>query len=377
MVARNREGELVVPGHASGVVAEPQERGEVAIDRRAVAAEAPAPPYRSDLAERVAGAPRDQVAGLVASAVADAVAVAARVAWTADGPAALVDLRHADLRDVDLRGLDLTQGTAGAPCKLGIADGLPPSTAAGVGALAPGMSIALLDGADLRGAVLSGARMPGVSMRGARLSGAMLIGSDLRGANLKCASLRRAHLSGADLSAADLSHSDLRGAAMLTADLSGAMLCGTDLRDALLDSASLPGARLCDADLRWARLVAADLRDTALHGACFEGATLARADLRGAELSPTTSLSFAFLSGALLDGVPVGPAHVGRGIGERVTDPCAAYSVYCRLALRPGRDGGEADAAWFAGQAAAVAMQLLRGRRPVALPFDARRRLAS
>jgi uncharacterized protein YjbI with pentapeptide repeats len=129
----------------------------------------------------------------------------------------------------------------------------------------PDLTLANLEGADLREADLRMVNLTGSNLKGSNLSEALL-----------CESLlRRAHLGQALLSGADLSKSELMSTNLRQADLREARLTGADLSWADLREAKLSGADLTRANLTHAKLAGADL----------SGAHFVQTDLFGADLS--------------------------------------------------------------------------------------------
>ena len=114
------------------------------------------------------------------------------------------------------------------------------------------IELALLYGADLRGADLRHANLSGADLRGADLSDANLSGSDLSDADLSDANLSDANLRGANLSHANLSGSDLSDADLSGANLSHANLSGsTGSSLALAKCSHLPS---CGSIVGWKKL---------------------------------------------------------------------------------------------------------------------------
>ena len=133
---------------------------------------------------------------------------------------------------------------------------------------------AVLDGADLRGALLREANLAGAALRDADLRGAILtqawlFQTNLRQSRLEGANLRGANLSQAILRLANLERADARHASFGRADLNGARLA-----EANLGYADFGGANLANADLREANLSGANLSGANLSGANLDGATL-------------------------------------------------------------------------------------------------------
>lgn len=143
---------------------------------------------------------------------------------------------------------------------------------------------AVLERADLKGAILMGARLQKAELGWARLQGANLSQAHLQGADLYKAKLQGAHLSGAELQGADIGRARLQGAYLLRAHLEGAHLWTAHLQGAYLSDAHLRGA-----DLTHARLQGADLRGAHLQGACLCEAQLQGADIEGAHLQGIVS----------------------------------------------------------------------------------------
>ena len=134
------------------------------------------------------------------------------------------------------------------------------------------------------GAILERANLSGAVLSGADLYKANLSRADLRGADLSGANLHRANLSGANLHGANLCGAELPQASLRWADLGGADLGGADLRRANLREADLQRADLGGAHLYWA-----DLREADLSGANVNQEQLAQArSLKGATLPDGT-----------------------------------------------------------------------------------------
>lgn len=104
------------------------------------------------------------------------------------------------------------------------------------------LSHAILDGANLSGAVVPSGHFKGASLFRARLVGTAaaggdfaesnLIEADLRGSDLRGVNLAGAHLDRANLSNANLSGANLNGTILSQTNLAGADLSGTDLSGA-------------------------------------------------------------------------------------------------------------------------------------------------
>jgi hypothetical protein len=101
-----------------------------------------------------------------------------------------------------------------------------------------------LNGANLSIAHLNGANLREANLRGANLSIAHLIGANFGGANLIRANLGLANLSGANLSGARLNGVNLRRASLTRANLSGANLRSATLVDTDLTDADLTGCHI-------------------------------------------------------------------------------------------------------------------------------------
>lgn len=137
-----------------------------------------------------------------------------------------------------------------------------------VGPLRPNLSMAKLDGADLKGYNLSN--------------------SDLR-----CARLRKAKLVDADLHETQMHFANLSGANLLRAkvwlvSLSQAVLAGANVRRADLRGTSLRRANLCRADFTEANLRLVSMAKADVTGAIFDGATvygISAWELRGSPAS--------------------------------------------------------------------------------------------
>jgi hypothetical protein len=145
--------------------------------------------------------------------------------------------------------------------------------------LEPDLSGAILNRANLSGAILSGALLNEASLIWADLSGAILNEARLdeailTEANLNGATLTRATLDEADLRRANLRKADLSGATLIWALLSGANLSGT-----LLSGTNLSGTALEEADLSRADLSGAILNEARLNGARLSFTIFGRVDL--------------------------------------------------------------------------------------------------
>lgn len=108
------------------------------------------------------------------------------------------------------------------------------------------LSLAQLDGADLREADLEGADLRGAQLDGARLQKAHLSNANLYGASLRNANLKEAYLGGATLKKADLYKANLQKAQMSSVDLENAYLNGARLDGVFLKNAKLFGIWLTD-----------------------------------------------------------------------------------------------------------------------------------
>lgn len=109
-----------------------------------------------------------------------------------------------------------------------------------------------LDGTNEIVAVMPGANLRGAYLRLVDLWGANLRGANLEGANLMFARLAHADLSDADLSRANLTRSDLRFSNLEGANLEGANISYAYLEDAYRRHSDdpIPGWRVVDGRLR-------------------------------------------------------------------------------------------------------------------------------
>ena len=116
--------------------------------------------------------------------------------------------------------------------------------------------------------------------------------------------LSMAQLNGADLKGYNLSNSDLRRARLRNAELVGADLHEAQMNFANLSGAKLPRAKVWSANLSQAVLAGANLRR-----ADFRATSLRRADLRGADFTEANlrlvSMAKADVTGAIFDGAHV------------------------------------------------------------------------
>jgi uncharacterized protein YjbI with pentapeptide repeats len=139
------------------------------------------------------------------------------------------------------------------------------------------------DCADLRGAVLDFAQM----------QGALLSSAQLEGASLKFAQLQGALLDEAQLQGVDLGFSRIEGASLILAQLQGALFNHTQLQGARLDLAGLQGATL-----DYVQMQGASLNQVQLQGAQLQSPYVWRADPRTAAnvgakvVAPVTSRVF-------------------------------------------------------------------------------------
>lgn len=117
-------------------------------------------------------------------------------------------------------------------------------------------------------------------------------GADLTGANLRGASLVFVDFDSTNLSYADLEEASLEGSNMGNANLFRANLRNANLYSAFLNYANFQEANLESADLRGTNLIEANLR----------GANLTNANLGPDNMSVTTQLHNADLTGAKVDG---------------------------------------------------------------------------
>ncbi len=125
------------------------------------------------------------------------------------------------------------------------------------------------------------------------LSGANLQNADLQKANLSGLDLRKATLYGADLAQADLTETNLNRANLVKANLVEADLSGANLHWADLTWANLGGANLYGADLTGATLCYGDLVETRVSEADFYEAQIYGAsvwDLQGEPKNQTALL---------------------------------------------------------------------------------------
>jgi uncharacterized protein YjbI with pentapeptide repeats len=139
---------------------------------------------------------------------------------------------------------------------------------------------------DLSGANLNDANLIRADLRGANLNDASLIRADLSGANLNDANLIRARLSFANLSGTDLRRTNLNFANLIRAHLKR-----TNLSLANLSEANLTEANLRDANLTEAYLMRANLTAARLKGADFANVVLVRTIFGSVDLTETKGLN--------------------------------------------------------------------------------------
>jgi uncharacterized protein YjbI with pentapeptide repeats len=161
------------------------------------------------------------------------------------------------------------------------------------------LTIAQLQGANLRYAEASGAFFAGANLSGADMSGSNLMDADLRHASLSFAKLGGADLDGAHMGGADLLRVNLRGTRLESAGLSGTALFRADLSGADLSHADLGGANLQEVQLGGANLEAADLRGAYLGGADLSYAYLFRAVLTYTDFRDSGNLDLETVKGAI------------------------------------------------------------------------------
>lgn len=168
---------------------------------------------------------------------------------------------------------------------------------------------------DLSGIAVYGASLRGVQFATVRGAGAELISTDLSVASLQGADLRSANLYRSSFQGAFLVEADLREAHAARADFGKALMFGVRLDSSRFSNAKFVGALLSDASLVDALLSFADFTDAVLtgtdmtgadlSGACFVGASLVRANLSGATLDGadlrSADLSQTDFSGATID----------------------------------------------------------------------------
>jgi len=143
--------------------------------------------------------------------------------------------------------------------------------------VAPALSGAQLQGADLSDYDLREARLEGADLTRANLERADLAGASLHEAILYEANLDAAHLTGANLEDADLLMTSASKAI-----LSGVKARGARWAGAIVRGSQVGGADLRDADLREAEFQGSDLRRARLEGAILWTTHLDEADLRDA-----------------------------------------------------------------------------------------------
>jgi hypothetical protein len=132
-----------------------------------------------------------------------------------------------------------------------------------------------------------------------------LVGVDVSLASLQGLQLRHANLLRADFSSADLRNSSLADCDLTLANLNSANFRGADLqnamlRDADLREADLNGATLANADLSGARLDGADLRFADLRGTQWQHIrSMQGAQIRGVRNAPEEFMDWAIHNGAV------------------------------------------------------------------------------
>ena len=162
-----------------------------------------------------------------------------------------------------------------------------------------GLEIPDLDGAVFNVTNLHRAILDRANLEGAILAGSILVEAQLVGANLHRAILDRANLEGTNLE-------------------------GANLIEASLDWVNLARANLVGANLHRAGLIGANLARANLHRAILDrsnlaGANLARANLAGANLAKATCVGTVFAGVDLSEVkglkwiVHKGPSHVSTG----------------------------------------------------------------
>lgn len=135
-----------------------------------------------------------------------------------------------------------------------------------------------------------------------------LVGVDVSLAFLQGIQLRHANLLRADLSSADLRNSSLADCDLTQAELNSTNFRGADLqnavmRDADLREADLNGANLANADLSGARLDGADLRSVDMRGVRFQLIrSIQGAQIAGIRNAPPGFMEWAMNNGAAKDG---------------------------------------------------------------------------
>lgn len=204
-------------------------------------------------------------------------------------------------------------------------------------------------GCDLTGADLKRANLTGANLAGANLSGANLHEAILNDANLAGAVLTGANLNGGEFRRADLSGANLSGVMMYQATFDGANLSGANLTEALAGFASLARTNLSNAtmvsmDLHDVRMNDANLRGADLRLSWAENAVLTRSDLTGA-LASDTVLHYIVLINAKLNDVDLRGADL-IGANMRGVDLSGADLSFARLTFATLADIVAAGTVW-------------------------------
>ncbi|MGV6820638.1 MAG: pentapeptide repeat-containing protein [Parvularcula sp.] len=185
----------------------------------------------------------------------------------------------------------------------------------------------LLLGAELAGSNFSDAQLSHAALDGANMSRASFVEANLEQASARLATFQEAMFHRTDLSSANMQGSNFSNTIFVETVLSGAHLQKSTLDGVLIrntksiatnfDQSSLQFAIVETSDLRRSSFLGANLRqsrfvDVQLHGARFDGANLS-----GADLSRTTGLTQAALTGACGDAT----TYLPKGVSVR---PCRA-----------------------------------------------------